>query len=88
MPKELEHVHRWRKVYEESLIGGAFQTGWECEICREYHSIYDITPDGLQGITLKTAARLVGPHGGRGNTSGGDIYKEQIVDEDGTLTIR
>lgn len=79
--------HRWRKVYEQAVFGGAFQVGWECVKCKNYVSNGSMTPTGLGGIVLDKAARLIGPHGGRGNTSDGAQFKEQIVDENGQLTI-
>ena len=85
--KNEEHTHRWRRLYEEFLLGGAFQVGYECIDCPEYVPNESLTPDGLPGTFLKKAMRLVGPHGGWGQTSEGMPYKEQIVDENGNLTI-
>lgn len=79
--------HRWRRLYEESLIGGCYPIGWECVLCGKYFDNAAVTPTGLPGLTLKKAARLVGPHGGCGSTSGGVPYQEQVVDEAGNLTI-
>lgn len=79
--------HRWRRVFEESLIGGAFSVGWECTTCGDYVANSDITPAGLGGIVLEKAARLHGPLGARSITSAGKPYKEQIIDEDGNLII-
>lgn len=81
------HEHRWRKVYEENLFGGPSCIGWECVDCNEYVSINALTPAGLSGTVLEKSARLVGPLGGIGETSSGKRYREQIVDEDGKLTI-
>ena len=87
--KELDPdcAHRWRRRYEQFLLGGAFPTGWECIECKYYVSDSELTPAGLPGEVLEKAMRLVGLHGGRGNTSDGQVYSEQIVDEDGNLTI-
>ena len=82
-----KHTHKWRRVFEQCFIGPPFQTGWECTECREFHHIADMKPSGLPGITLEKASRLVGPHGGHGNCKDGSVYKEQLVDEDGKLTI-
>ena len=79
--------HEWRKVYEEFLLGGAFPVGWECIHCKRFIPNSNLTPAGLSGRVLEKAMRLVGPHGGRGMTSTGKPYKEQIVDENGELTI-
>ena len=80
--------HRWREVYEELImIGGSFSTGWECVDCGEFVSKDCLTPAGLSGTILKKSARLVGPHGGYGNTADGTRYKEQIIDENGVLHI-
>ena len=79
--------HRWRKVYEQGIIGITIPSGWECVDCKEYVSMDKLTPAGLPGIILEKSARLVGINGGCGNCSDGSVYKEQIVDEDGELTI-
>ena len=79
--------HCWRKVYEEFLLGGLFLIGWECVNCKEFVSCNKITPSGLGGVSLENSARLIGPHGGHGQTSNGESYKEQIIDEQGHLTI-
>jgi hypothetical protein len=79
--------HRWRRVYEEFLLGGSFPTGWECVDCGKSVDNDSITPAGLGGVVLDRAARLVGPHGGYGQRSDGRRYKEQIVDENGVLTV-
>ena len=79
--------HRWREVHEEMLlIGGNTTIGWECLECKEYVDKSKLTPAGLSGVITKQH-RLVGPHGGRGKCSDGSTYKEQIIDEDGKLTI-
>jgi len=83
----VECNHRWRKVYEEVRIFPPFPIGWECVDCNKYVSMGEITPEGIGGTVLEKACRLVGPHGGCGNCSDGSIYKEQIVDENGNLTI-
>lgn len=80
--------HKWRKVYEEFLLGGSFPVGWECTECMKFVSIGELTPEGLEGKVLKNSARLVAPHGGTSQTSNGKSYKEQIIDEDGNLTIK
>ena len=82
-----ECSHRWRQVHEEFLLGGSFPVGWECVDCNKFISINEAMPVGLGGVVLKNAVRLVGPHGGHGQTSDGKPYKEQIVDEDGKLTV-
>ena len=87
MGNQRECSHRWRQVHEEFLLGGSFPVGWECVDCKKFVSGDKITPAGLGGVVLKKSARLVGPHGGRGQTSSGKSYKEQIIDEDGKLTI-
>ena len=79
--------HRWRRVYEEFLLGGSFQCGWECTDCKKFISNQELTPNGIEGIVLEKSARLVGPHGGYGNTLDGSSYKEQIINEEGKLTI-
>ncbi len=79
--------HRWRQVYEEFILGGTFSTGWECVDCREFVSKSELTPQSLSGIVLSGSMRLTGPHGGYGTTADGSRYKEQIVDETGTLHI-
>lgn len=78
--------HRWMKVYEESILGGSFSVGWECEYCHEYVDNSKVTPAGLGG-TIGGKNKLRGPHGGRGNTADGRVYKYQIIHEDGTLEI-
>ena len=85
----MEHEHVWRMLHEEFLLGGSFLVGWECTIvgCEAFVSKDQLTPTGIPGKTLKNAARLVGPHGGSGYTSDGKIYREQILDEDGNLTV-
>lgn len=83
----MECLHRWRRLHEELLMGGHYPIGWECTECKKFVSNSEITPEGLGGIVLKNSHRLVGPHGGCGNTSDGKVYKEQIIDEDGKLTI-
>lgn len=79
--------HRWRRVCEEFLLGGFFPVGWECIDCKKFISSDEITPAGLGGEILKKAARLIGPLGGRGRTSSGKSYKEQVIDENGKLII-
>jgi len=81
------HEHRWRKVFEESLLGGADHIGWECVDCGEYINNNSLTPMGLGGIVLKNSARLSAPCGGYSETSSGERYREQIIDESGNLTI-
>ena len=81
------HTHRWRQVHEEALLGGSYRIGWECVDCKAYVSNGDVTPAGLGGVVLEKAARLVGPHGCRSQCTDGSTYKEQIVDEDGHLSI-
>ena len=81
------HTHRWRRLHEQALLGGSFSIGWECSICGEFVSNNELTPTGIEGIVLKKAARLVGPHGGYGTCTDGSAYKEQIINEDGELQI-
>ena len=80
--------HTWRKVFEELLIGGMSLIGWECTLCGKYVGSHELTPSGLGGIVLARSARLYAPCGGVGVTSSGKKYREQIIDEDGTLTIK
>ena len=86
----MKHTHKWRRLYEEFLLGGATPIGWECSIlgCDEFVSNSQLTPAGLEGEVSEVAMRLVGPHGGRGRTADGESYEEQIVHEDGSLEIR
>ncbi len=79
--------HKWRRVYEEFLLGGSFPVGWECILCDKYVDNNQITPAGLGGIVLENSVKLVGPHGGYGTTSKGNCYKSQIIDGDGNLII-
>jgi hypothetical protein len=79
--------HRWRKVFEEFLLGGMSPIGYECVDCKEFISNNQLTPAGLGGIVLENSARLVAPCGGRSKTSSGEFYREQIIDEYGKLTI-
>jgi hypothetical protein len=81
------HEHKWRRLHEEFLLGGSFPIGWECSICKKFVGNSEITPAGLDGIVSEHGARIVGPHGGRGRTSGGESYREQIVDDKGVLHV-
>ena len=87
MEKKKKCSHRWRQVHDEFLLGGSFPCGWECVDCNKFVSSNEVTPEGPGGKILKKSARLVGPHGGHGQTSDGKSYKEQIIDENGKLTI-
>ena len=78
--------HQWRQVYEEFLMGGMFPDGWECLRCGKFVSQNAVPPTGLGGVIVE-GAKLVGPHGGQGNTSDGRRYKEQIVHPDGRLEV-
>jgi hypothetical protein len=78
--------HRWRRVYEESIIGMLCTLGWDCLECKKYVDNKELTPAGLGGVVTK-AKRLVGINGGEGNCSDGSVYKEQLIDEEGNLTI-
>ena len=81
--------HRWREVHEETVfIGGNISVGWECVVegCNMYVDKSKLTPAGLEGV-VTNQHRLIGPHGGRGQCSDGSTYKEQIIDEEGKLTI-
>lgn len=80
-------THRWRSVYEAFLLGGSFLIGWECVDCEEYVSQQEMKPIGVGGVVLAKAARLIAPHGGNGRTGSGQPYHEQIISEDGVLTI-
>ncbi len=60
--------------------------GWECIECTEFKGDHDLTSAGLPGQVVG-GAKLVAPHGGVSKTSSGKLYKEQIVDENGNLTI-
>jgi hypothetical protein len=46
-----------------------------------------LTPVGIGGTILKRSARLSAPCGGLSKTSSGELYREQIIDENGHLTI-
>jgi hypothetical protein len=75
--------HRWRQVHEEMLIiGGSVPVGWDCMACGKYVSKDELTPEGLGGVVTK-AQRLCGPV----ECSDGSVYQDQIVDEEGVLTI-
>lgn len=78
--------HVWRRVHEQFLMGGSFPIGWECKNCGKFLALSEVTPAGIPGKVTKEHV-LVGPHGGYGNTSDGSLYKRQIIDEDGNLTI-
>jgi len=78
--------HRWRQVYEESILGGSVPYGWECIECKTMIMQNHMPPEGLKGIILE-GKRLVGINGGCGNCNDGSVYKEQIVHEDGTLEV-
>jgi hypothetical protein len=82
----VNHTHRWRKLYEQLIIGSATIIGWECTDCDAFISQSDLTPEGLKGEITTDDMRLVGPHGGKGQCSDGSIFKEQIY-ENGELTI-
>ena len=79
-------MHRYRKVYEEALFGGAFPVGWECIDCGHFVPQQGITPAGLDGITVGGAI-LIGPHRCKGLTSSGETYSKQVIDENGNLTV-
>ena len=78
--------HSWMRVHEQALWGGSFPIGYECVGCGKFVDNTELTPAGIGG-TLLNRHKLVGPHGGRGNTADGSIYKYQIIDEDGKLTV-
>jgi len=80
------HTHRWRQKFEEALTGGCFPIGWECIDCKRFMPQHALTPSGLDGVVMKGAS-LMAPHGRQGVTSSGNVYSEQIVDEDGHLRI-
>lgn len=74
--------HKWRKVYESTILGMTIPIAWDCIECKAYILQDELTPIGLGGVITK-AQRLCGP----GECSDGSRYKEQIVDENGVLTI-
>jgi hypothetical protein len=75
--------HRWRRVYDLIIfIGMPSFAGWDCLVCGKFVSNDELTPEGLGGVVTK-AQRLCGP----GECSDGSRYKEQLVDENGVLTI-
>ena len=78
--------HRWRKCYEQGLIGGAFSTGWECIECGKSVSNDELTPTGLNGIDTGEM-KVIGAHGTRvRHEDGKSSSKYQIAHDDGTLT--
>lgn len=77
--------HAWRRVYEESILGGVFPAGWECLECGMWISTEQAGP-GMGG-TAVGEVRLTGPHGGHGTCSDGRRYKSQILYPDGRLEI-
>lgn len=79
-------THKWRKVHEETLLGGHSSVGWRCIECNEFVAIHALTPKGLSGI-VTGEHELIGPHGCRGQTASGKPYSKQIIYEDGRLEI-
>jgi len=78
--------HKWQQIFEESLLGGSFPTGWQCKDCGTYISQDRIGPNGLDGVDSGEKV-LHGPHGVRSRTSGGKTYSKQILHRDGRLEI-
>lgn len=83
----MTHEHRWRRVHEESLLGGSFPIGWECADCRRFVSNDKLSPEGLGGSVIQGEHILVGAHGGTGRCSDGTPYERQIKHADGRLEI-
>lgn len=82
-----QHIHEWRKIHEQVLLGGAFPVGYKCRTCGEFVSINSIPVTGLGGIDTNEH-ELYGPHGGLGQCSDGSTFKSQFVSSDGILTIK
>jgi hypothetical protein len=80
------HIHRWRKLHEQFLLGGSFPIGYECLDCGKFVGINDIPIHGIGGVDTKEQ-RVVGPHGAHVTKSDGSTCKEQILHADGTLEI-
>ncbi len=78
--------HKWAKVHEACLIGGAFPTGWQCQTCDEFVPIGKVPVTGLGGIDTGKHV-LFGPHGGKGQASDGSLFKKQILHPDGKLEM-
>ena len=74
--------HKWRRVYEDTIVGVLWHIAWDCIECKTYILQDQLTPIGLGGVILK-GQRLRGP----GECSDGSIYQDQITDENGVLTI-
>lgn len=82
----MTHVHKWQRIYEESLIGGTFPIGYQCKECGAFVNQSDMTPEGIGGVTTGETV-LIGPHGCKSKTSGGKDYSKQIIYPDGRLEI-
>jgi hypothetical protein len=82
----MDHIHTWREVHEQGILGGSLRVGWECRLCDAFVTVNDITPAGLSGVDTGDV-RLYGIHGGRvRNADGVSSSKEQILHKDGSLT--
>ena len=71
--------HIWERHYEQSLLGGAFLTGYQCEKCGQWVGQYELTPAGLGG-TMGTKQVLVGPHHGHIDSASGRPSRRQVYD--------
>lgn len=80
MTNPTEHTHEWTRVHEQSLLGGSFPVGWECEGCRTYLLDSQVTPERLQGIQT-TRHKLIGIGGGRIISLSGRDSRVQVYDE-------
>ena len=76
--------HEWRRVHEQSIIGGSFPIGWKCRKCGEYMDASALTPAGLPG-TVVNEHELVGINGARVRNGSGGTCSRQIVHENGEL---
>lgn len=72
--------HVWMEIHEQSLLGGSFQIGWECEKCGTKPSKLATTPGFSEGTT-GTKVKLVGVHGTRVLNGTGGSCKYQIYDK-------
>jgi hypothetical protein len=71
--------HVWRQVNEQSLLGGYFPIGYQCELCGQWISQYELNPAGLGGA-LSPRVELVGACGGYIDTKSGHSTKRQVYD--------
>jgi hypothetical protein len=72
--------HLWRRMYEQSIIGGYFSIGWKREACGMYVSNSEVTPAGLGG-TVGPRHEIMGIHGCAIDTESGKKCRRQIYDE-------